>query len=837
MNNDNNGNEHEFKRPVSWLMGRELLAGLKWIAAYSFLGDKLGSKDWMHAEVITPPHNNNDTACYWFDYISDTGDGMKAVYNIAYLCMSDLWLDSQRGISANSVALSADNIYNQQLPRGEFLFVGGDTAYHIADIASLKERFQAPFNWAYQAIVANTQKKPDKRPIYGIPANHDYYDVLNGFNLQFSKPITDDTKELQDNLLGLLGFDRTQTTSYLALKLPFDWWLWGLDSQSGKMDKRQQAFFVSTLLQDKSGQDKPELVKNGDLFNNARQNTVRQILQEYSPAKLIVATPEPTTVFGKWAKNDAAIINTFTYLGLESSFLEKYDGTLSAYKCRLDIAGDIHHYARYWGNTTENPHANYASVVAGGGGAFLHPSHTHINEAAQQALYPSRKDSHTLITQAILNPLNIIQGGYIWLVGGLIALLSYFAVTVPENTWALFKLLPENLRPDATGTVLLYSMRNALDTSGISDSMQCCSSAYYFDLSYIMLIVLLMGSQVYWLAKPDNMDRLKNVANRTWLKYVLIFLIAIIGSFLPLFNLISWTRKQLPEPMLAGLLIALFFITALLIFTLNRRYGDILIKRSKLYKQTFFEVLPLWALTIAGLTYTVFGFLRYGLYSATITSFNLMMIFIWLLMTLGLVALAVILGGQLLNNTGKIKFALIGIWHSFLQLTIPVCLVLYSSWYNIMAISIAATAITLLAGYVFSRDFLVKDLSLNQQKKLANLLFASWGVIGISVLLAALAGNPVAISNWRLVAAFLLGLLFSCIWFGWYLAVSLAYNGHANEAGGGARSECYRHMIRFKLTANTLTGYVIGIDTPITEISVDHPPKFRLVDVFTLHAQ
>ncbi len=119
------------------------------------------------------------------------------------------------------------------------------------------------------------------------------------------------------------------------------------------------------------------------------------------------------------------------------------------------------------------------------------------------------------------------------------------------------------------------------------------------------------------------------------------------------------------------------------------------------------------------------------------------------------------------------------------------------------------------------------------------MLVVAWVIVGICVLWAASQGDPIAVNGWRLLAAFVLGAIFSCVWFGWYLAVSLAFHGHNNEAGGGARSECYRHMIRFKLTENTLTGYVIGIDEPVTDLSakVKAQPKFRLVDVFTIQAQ
>jgi hypothetical protein len=677
-----------FKRPVSWLMGRELLAGLKWIMAYAFIGDKLDSRDWMNPAIITPPRSNNGgNEPYWFDYIADTGDGMSAVYNIAYLCMSELWLDAQGSIGSNNVALTPDATCTLHLPRGEFLFVGGDTAYHIADTASLKERFQTPFNCAYLDIV-RTSKAVDQRPIYGAPANHDYYDALDGFNRQFCKPIADDThnpllNDPKDPQLGLLGFERTQTASYLALQLPFDWWLWGLDSQDGKIDKRQQAFFVATFL--------PGLVTKGELFNKDNKDNVHRELQERAPAKLIVTTPEPSTVFSKWAKPDASIVETFERIGLEPSFLQAKNGILNRTKCRLDISGDIHHYERYWGSSQNNPApANYASVVAGGGGAFLHPSHTDINEVAKQALYPSRKDSHTLMTQALLNPWNIFHGGYVWLFGAFIAFLSYFAVTIPQSTWSLFKLMPENLRPPLLGTALLSTIRTALNNAMITQSSHCCSGSYYYDLIYIVFIVVLAGSLVYWLSKPSNFEIVQDLDAPTWLRSISLLSLGLAASCLPLVSLILSTRDQFPNSFLAGLLIDCFFIAALLLFSLSRRYSDILIKRSKLYRETLFQLTPLWLLGLLGITYAAFGFLRYGIYTSSVMSFDLMMAIVWFLSTIGLVALAVVLGGQLLNSTGKIKFAAIGVWHSVLQVLVPVCLLLYVSWTNILIISVIA---------------------------------------------------------------------------------------------------------------------------------------------------
>lgn len=848
-------NKKDFKGPVSWLMGRELLAGLKWIAAYSFLGDKQKPTNWMNAEAIKPPRSNNNASDpYWFDYIADTGDGMSAVYNIAYLCMSELWVDGQNNIGPNNVALVQDEPCSQHLPRGEFLFIGGDTAYHIADTASLKERFQTPFNCAALDII-RTGKAVDQRPIYGIPANHDYYDVLDGFNRQFARPIGDDShnpllNDPKDPQLGLLGYERTQISSYLALELPFNWWLWGLDSQEGKMDKRQRAFFVSTFY--------PSLLKNGALFDDEQKDKVLKQLQDNVPAKLIVATPESSTVFGKWAslkdENTLAkerpadgkeqIAETFISLGLEPSFISTKNGALIQDKCRLDISGDIHHYERYWGATPQDlKPSNYASVVAGGGGAFLHPSHTDINEVEREQVYPCRKDSHVLMTQKILNPLNIFRGGYIWLTGGIIAFMSYFAVTIPQSTWSLFKVIAENLRPPKKGDALLSQIRDALDTTRFIGDAECCLTSYYYDLTYIIFFVGLLS---FWLYRtpnhfagvaieqqkfPDSDDENRR---RAWIRGVILFIMPVLAGFVPFLIFMNWNRDIPPHSFLSGILIDLFFIAALLLFGLSRRYSDILIKRAKFTRETLFELVPLWVLNVSAVIYAVFGIFRYGAYSTSIMTFNLLIAIVWLLATVGLVGIAAFVGGNLMKLRGKIHFATLGVWHAFIQVSVPVALVLYADWGVILVVSACAIGLTLLAGRLFTLDFLVKDLSANDQKKIGFLFIIAWVILGLGVLFPLAGGTPVAVDGWRLLGAFLLGALFSCIWFGWYLATALAFNGHNNEAGGGARSEQYRHLIRFKVEEHRLTGYVIGIDQPVTDFTGTDLPKFRLVDVFTV---
>ena len=134
------------------------------------------------------------------------------------------------------------------------------------------------------------------------------------------------------------------------------------------------------------------------------------------PKKLIVATCAPTTVFGKFATvSDEKVYDAILQLGLPTPFCprkepdgsetEPGDAQLKPGDCRLDLSGDVHHYARYWGprrpGSCARPGAkrpapsaeSYASVVSGLGGAFHHPTRTYLDEVSEQTLYPNEVDS------------------------------------------------------------------------------------------------------------------------------------------------------------------------------------------------------------------------------------------------------------------------------------------------------------------------------------------------------------------------------------------------------------------------------------------------------------
>lgn len=437
----------KFEKPVAWLLGQQLLGGIKGMLLYTAYGAKLDPRDWMapkERDFTTPEAEAKGE--FWFDYMSDVGDGTKAMYGTAYLALSNLWTN----LPGNGTALPESTLQPDvsttadgrtfSLPRGEFLFIGGDTAYHASDYLSLVNRIQQPFNYAYedlksQGLISDAEPR---RPVFGIPGNHDYYDQIDGFRRQFRKPVRKEGPLPPKHAggdhaqLSMAGFERVQEASYIALHLPFDWWLWGLDTESVSdrrdqhLDRRQQEFFLSVSRQ-------------GDKFKE--------------PDKLILATSAPSTVFGQFANPDeqkaSKPLKTLKisrpFLPTNGDVATTGDAALKEGQCRLDLSGDVHHYARYWGppatspsrkrNSAPRPSAtSYASVVSGAGGAFHHPSTTYNNQICEQVLYPPEAKSRAVVADRIFKFWNVFDGGYIWLFGLIIAFTIYFGVTVPQSS-------------------------------------------------------------------------------------------------------------------------------------------------------------------------------------------------------------------------------------------------------------------------------------------------------------------------------------------------------------------------------------------------------------------
>ena len=904
----------------------------------------------------------------------------------------------------------------QTLPRGSFLFVGGDTAYHVADFAGLGLRFQKMFDWAFEDLTNGMTPdetkalwiEPNRRPVFGVPGNHDYYDMIDGFNRQFGRPITRETNFI--NLAGkdmpphlrLWTFKRFQTASYVAIKMPFDWWFWGVDSELPTVDVRQQEFFKrSYSLNDRAAalKEAREILQKekGDDFSEDLLKEFPRISREDDgdrwpiPRKLIVATSEPTTVEGRCKPEDDKTCRAFSFLGLKRPFLygpgnrpvdpkiKKNEAPLVDFQCRLDISGDVHHYARYWGDE-DSPH--YASVVSGGGGASMSPTQTDYGEITEQAVYPAKNTSTRIINRQLFKPWVVIRGGNVWLAGLIIAVILYLGASVPAAHYAF------------TSSVI-----TAAQTWAWSSIAWPAGTAQVFKLTALLVLSIgsLVGAGLYarwlftrltdtydWANDRKNNLQFKTTANvaqaqldadrKTYQKFLddiskqvnvgvslkrcLGFAVLALASLFAAalfwafeftsygpfdFSSVPWIGKYVTilatwlasttiasyfatsSPTVYGLTFFLLFLIAAAIIIVNvvvsfkksksacavladatKLSAKDAITKVKQYTVTpSWDYLPYWGLLVAGVgsfslvifeykrnskfgTLPLFGNsvlvfltilaaiaaaiaamyyskwlfdqsyrLKVNLYSyvpATTLSIISVALFVLALavfgreegramvfdvvyllalvgVPVGCIALAVFSGNHKRNFIRTIWFLLLGLWHGILQLVVPFQLVWLGNRSALFWTIVVVGVMTLLPMLIlhFIRLKWLDDSRTNRivLKTVLTLVWAAYGAIILALPwwlhrqapgLLVISRHPrlSVISSFVLVG--LLGALMSCVWLGWYFAVSLVFNGHANEAGSTARTEEYKHFIRFRLTNDTLTGYVIAVDFP-------HAPK------------
>lgn len=466
--------------PVGWLLGPELLSRLETI-----LRSRRDPRQWMphppyliHDEHrfcdgrlvdVRPPSNPSvgspdgtsspvtgeaglldmaEKTEVWFDYIADLGDATDSMYAIAYACQGDI------------------KINNKVFPRGQFLFLGGDSAYHVADELTLRARVQAPFRWAAQDLGLSTTL-PRSWRIYGIPGNHDWYDDLHGFT-----HLVIATQD--ENSIDLPGFRKVQRSPYCAIQLPHGWQIWGIDTYVG-MDAAQEHYFNSIQLDD------------------PRRRAKRTIL----------CTQAPPVALGTIVA-DSKHTDALARLGLPESYIDSKDYQLPAGECRLDLSGDIHHYARYVlprdviprGTAASLPvappgssaprdastgeredasssisteigamPASYMAVVSGLGGAFHHPSFTFQGKRRPVKTFPEPDRSRQEIAAPLFDE-DIGFGhhsliGYVPLTIGVI--LGISSVTQGGTQWVMdhlfWALRGGSTPPPKTGDIeeLLHS--------------------------------------------------------------------------------------------------------------------------------------------------------------------------------------------------------------------------------------------------------------------------------------------------------------------------------------------------------------------------------------------
>lgn len=263
-----------------------------------------------------------------------------------------------------------------QTQRGEVLVFGGDQVYPIADRVEYDQRLVKPYENAFP-----THERQAHPHAFAIPGNHDWYDSLISFSRLFCSK------------RWFSAWRTRQSRSYFALKLPHGWWLLGTDIQlDSDIDAPQVEYFKSIASQ----------------------------MQETD--RIILCNAEPHWIFAKmYERLDTTVSES------NLSFLEQMLGK----KIAVFIAGDLHHYRRHEATDASSTQ----KITAGGGGAFLHPTHTGrlgtdvkiLEEKSSgrtfqlKAAFPPEKVSRSLCWRNLIFP--YLKGNQSWTFGFFTAVL------------------------------------------------------------------------------------------------------------------------------------------------------------------------------------------------------------------------------------------------------------------------------------------------------------------------------------------------------------------------------------------------------------------------------
>lgn len=250
----------------------------------------------------------------WLDFVADVGDGWRSTYAVAYQ------------LAQPRLRLS-DGAREHETERGALLILGGDEVYPTPSRAEYQRRLVAP----YAAALGDAA--PAERPhAFAIPGNHDWYDSLAAWSRLFCTGVGGRR---------FAGWATRQSRSYFALKLPQRYWLFAADGQlQSDIDAPQIEYF--------------------------RDITARHL----SPGdRVILCLSSPSWIYAhKYARFGG-------YDESDQLFLVQEVLRPRQVEVALYLSGDLHHYRRHEELEPRQPAAPVQKITAGGGGAFLHPTH------------------------------------------------------------------------------------------------------------------------------------------------------------------------------------------------------------------------------------------------------------------------------------------------------------------------------------------------------------------------------------------------------------------------------------------------------------------------------
>lgn len=275
---------------------------------------------------------------FWIDFVADAGDGWDPAYAVASAVAQPKLRVSGPAASGAAGAGMGAPVVPVDLPGASLLVFGGDQVYPTPSRQAYRERLEE----VYRAAFCGAASTPT---VVAIPGNHDWYDNLASFARLFCT----------QRSFG--GCPTRQRRSYFAARLPHGWWLLGADYQLGAdLDGPQVDYFKEVAA----------LMGPGD--------------------RVILCTPEPSWTLNTVYQSD----------GGASDHNRRFLTRLLGHRVVLHLAGDLHHYRRH-----AHPHTGVQMITAGGGGAFLHPTHgpdvRKLSDGSlEQASFPSSRTTWRL---------------------------------------------------------------------------------------------------------------------------------------------------------------------------------------------------------------------------------------------------------------------------------------------------------------------------------------------------------------------------------------------------------------------------------------------------------
>jgi hypothetical protein len=484
---------------VSWFSPIILLRTLQDLVLSKIVGSQVDTRELQSVNENIHGNEQQDLLCkiqnpykntqpdedFYFDFIADTGDGWNSTYTVASLLSRDYLVFD-----------------DYKLPRGELLIMGGDEIYPGPSEQNYQQRLLNPFThawdwlWLKDSIDTTSQRETgsfislDKTPdVYAIPGNHDWYDSLIAFRKLFCNIFK----------LNKLGqWQTNQARSYFAIGLPHKWVILGFDIglDQYKLDGLQYHYFKN-------------IIHSLDSDN-----------------RLILVAAEPQWSYGGVQKKK---LNQ-AFLDFEALVNEVFhDKSQEPPKIYLNLAGDTHNYQRYetlkdkelenciqtcanefnctqkqsqqMFQMSQNQHTR-TQIVAGGGGAFLHP--THSTTQNNMRIIPDHRFSLGEHAKSPYKSEVEVKNMY-----ALKCCYPNIETSKKLSNQLLFKFLPNNISLGifmaTVYLVLAWPMRSFLDSVIIEHQLNGFADSGLNFLTLLISILLITGYTL-WAKKRPGLD-------------------------------------------------------------------------------------------------------------------------------------------------------------------------------------------------------------------------------------------------------------------------------------------------------------------------------------------